>query len=123
MPSVSGPTWITWWAMTSGGTALRDLTGNGGIASQDEVLLIAVVLDGGAPLRIAVLADSRGEPVLVRPNSIIVDVAPDGAVERASPPLAGEVCRTTVPVPAGTRTHTVACHHPAVELVTAEAAR
>lgn len=32
-----------------GGTALDDLVGNGGIASEGEILLIAVVLDGGAP--------------------------------------------------------------------------
>ncbi|MFF3465008.1 dipeptide/oligopeptide/nickel ABC transporter permease/ATP-binding protein [Streptomyces sp. NPDC002619] len=35
-------------------------------------------------------------------------------------PLASEVCRTTAPVLAGTRTHTAACHHPAVDLVTTE---
>lgn len=35
-------------------------------------------------------------------------------------PLASEVCRTTAPAPAGTRTHTAACHHPAVELVYTE---
>jgi peptide/nickel transport system permease protein len=35
-------------------------------------------------------------------------------------PLASEVCRTTAPLPAGTRTHTAACHHPAVDLVTTE---
>ncbi|MEU6219265.1 dipeptide/oligopeptide/nickel ABC transporter permease/ATP-binding protein [Streptomyces sp. NPDC047022] len=35
-------------------------------------------------------------------------------------PLASEVCRTTAPAPAGTRTHTAACHHPAVELVSTE---
>ncbi|MFJ7073175.1 dipeptide/oligopeptide/nickel ABC transporter permease/ATP-binding protein [Streptomyces sp. NPDC098781] len=31
-------------------------------------------------------------------------------------PLASEVCRTMAPVLAGTRTHTAACHHPAVLL-------
>ncbi|MEV5429045.1 dipeptide/oligopeptide/nickel ABC transporter permease/ATP-binding protein [Streptomyces sp. NPDC052701] len=36
-------------------------------------------------------------------------------------PLASEVCRTTAPVPAGTPTHTAACHHPAVVLPTARA--
>ncbi|MFF9000596.1 dipeptide/oligopeptide/nickel ABC transporter permease/ATP-binding protein [Streptomyces achromogenes] len=35
-------------------------------------------------------------------------------------PLATEICHTTVPVPAGTATHTAACHHPAVELVSTE---
>ncbi|MFF5470122.1 dipeptide/oligopeptide/nickel ABC transporter permease/ATP-binding protein [Streptomyces achromogenes] len=35
-------------------------------------------------------------------------------------PLATEVCHTTVPVPAGTATHTAACHHPAVELASTE---
>ncbi|MEV0633753.1 dipeptide/oligopeptide/nickel ABC transporter permease/ATP-binding protein [Streptomyces sp. NPDC050619] len=35
-------------------------------------------------------------------------------------PLASEVCRTTTPVLAGTRTHTAACHHPAVDLVTTD---
>lgn len=35
-------------------------------------------------------------------------------------PLASEVCRTTAPDLAGTRTHTAACHHPAVDLVTTE---
>ncbi len=35
-------------------------------------------------------------------------------------PLASEVCRTTAPGLAGTRTHTAACHHPAVDLVTTE---
>ncbi|MFJ8507793.1 dipeptide/oligopeptide/nickel ABC transporter permease/ATP-binding protein [Streptomyces avermitilis] len=35
-------------------------------------------------------------------------------------PLASEVCRTTAPGLAGTRTHTAACHHPAVDLVTIE---
>ncbi|KMS81549.1 ABC transporter [Streptomyces regensis] len=34
-------------------------------------------------------------------------------------PLATEVCRTTAPVLAGTPTHTAACHHPAVELASA----
>jgi peptide/nickel transport system permease protein len=38
-------------------------------------------------------------------------------------PLAGEVCRTTAPDLLGTRTHTAACHHPAVDLVTTEVAR
>ena len=37
-------------------------------------------------------------------------------------PLASEVCRTTAPVLTGPPTHTVACHHPAVEPVTAEVA-
>ncbi|MFE7836418.1 dipeptide/oligopeptide/nickel ABC transporter permease/ATP-binding protein [Streptomyces sp. NPDC057474] len=31
-------------------------------------------------------------------------------------PRAGEVCRTTAPALLGTRTHTAACHHPAVDL-------
>ncbi|MGW4516307.1 dipeptide/oligopeptide/nickel ABC transporter permease/ATP-binding protein [Streptomyces sp. NPDC004393] len=35
-------------------------------------------------------------------------------------PRASEVCRTTAPGLAGTRTHTAACHHPAVDLVTTE---
>jgi peptide/nickel transport system permease protein len=35
-------------------------------------------------------------------------------------PMAGEVCRTTAPDLVGTHTHTAACHHPAVDLVTAE---
>ncbi|MEV6170371.1 dipeptide/oligopeptide/nickel ABC transporter permease/ATP-binding protein [Streptomyces sp. NPDC051954] len=35
-------------------------------------------------------------------------------------PRASETCRTTAPVLAGTRTHTVACHHPAIDLVNAE---
>lgn len=35
-------------------------------------------------------------------------------------PLATEVCRTTAPVLAGTPTHTAACHHPAVELTSAD---
>ncbi|MFJ9818303.1 dipeptide/oligopeptide/nickel ABC transporter permease/ATP-binding protein [Streptomyces sp. NPDC101151] len=35
-------------------------------------------------------------------------------------PLATEVCHTTAPVLAGTPTHTTACHHPAVELTSAE---
>ncbi|MFF3329694.1 dipeptide/oligopeptide/nickel ABC transporter permease/ATP-binding protein [Streptomyces sp. NPDC002888] len=35
-------------------------------------------------------------------------------------PLASEVCRTTAPGLAGTPTHTAACHHPAVDLVTTE---
>ncbi|MEU5708329.1 MULTISPECIES: dipeptide/oligopeptide/nickel ABC transporter permease/ATP-binding protein [Streptomyces] len=35
-------------------------------------------------------------------------------------PLATEVCRTTAPVLAGTPTHTAACHHPAVELASAD---
>ncbi|MFE9607416.1 dipeptide/oligopeptide/nickel ABC transporter permease/ATP-binding protein [Streptomyces sp. NPDC006012] len=35
-------------------------------------------------------------------------------------PLAGEVCRTTAPVLAGSATHTAACHHPAVDLTTTE---
>jgi len=37
-------------------------------------------------------------------------------------PLASEVCRTTAPDLLGTRTHTAACHHPAVDLVTAGSA-
>ncbi|MFF3941476.1 dipeptide/oligopeptide/nickel ABC transporter permease/ATP-binding protein [Streptomyces phaeofaciens] len=35
-------------------------------------------------------------------------------------PVASEVCHTTAPVPTGTRTHTAACHRPAVELVPTE---
>ncbi|MEV6941346.1 dipeptide/oligopeptide/nickel ABC transporter permease/ATP-binding protein [Streptomyces sp. NPDC051172] len=35
-------------------------------------------------------------------------------------PLATELCRTTPPGLRGTPTHTAACHHPAVELVTSE---
>ncbi|MFF3511007.1 dipeptide/oligopeptide/nickel ABC transporter permease/ATP-binding protein [Streptomyces sp. NPDC002573] len=35
-------------------------------------------------------------------------------------PRASEVCRTTAPGLAGTRTHTAACHHPAVDLVTTQ---
>ncbi|MFI8236239.1 dipeptide/oligopeptide/nickel ABC transporter permease/ATP-binding protein [Streptomyces sp. NPDC085866] len=35
-------------------------------------------------------------------------------------PLATEVCHTAAPVLAGTPTHTAACHHPAVELTSAE---
>ncbi|MGW2744835.1 dipeptide/oligopeptide/nickel ABC transporter permease/ATP-binding protein [Streptomyces sp. NPDC001450] len=35
-------------------------------------------------------------------------------------PLATEVCRTTAPVLSGTPTHTAACHHPAVQLTSAE---
>ncbi|MFF4499757.1 dipeptide/oligopeptide/nickel ABC transporter permease/ATP-binding protein [Streptomyces sp. NPDC001401] len=35
-------------------------------------------------------------------------------------PLATDVCRTTPPDLLGTPTHTAACHHPAVELVTSE---
>ncbi|MCF1506835.1 dipeptide/oligopeptide/nickel ABC transporter permease/ATP-binding protein [Streptomyces glomeratus] len=35
-------------------------------------------------------------------------------------PRASEVCGTTAPALAGTRTHTAACHHPAVDLVTTE---
>ncbi|MFJ4556170.1 dipeptide/oligopeptide/nickel ABC transporter permease/ATP-binding protein [Streptomyces massasporeus] len=35
-------------------------------------------------------------------------------------PLATETCRTTPPDPAGTPTHTAACHHPAIDLVTSE---
>ncbi|MET7720536.1 dipeptide/oligopeptide/nickel ABC transporter permease/ATP-binding protein [Streptomyces mirabilis] len=35
-------------------------------------------------------------------------------------PLANEVCRTTAPDLLGTRTHTAACHHPAVDLITTE---
>ncbi|MCX5048039.1 MULTISPECIES: dipeptide/oligopeptide/nickel ABC transporter permease/ATP-binding protein [unclassified Streptomyces] len=35
-------------------------------------------------------------------------------------PLATEICRTTPPDLLGTATHTAACHHPAVELVTSE---
>ncbi|WP_230396089.1 dipeptide/oligopeptide/nickel ABC transporter permease/ATP-binding protein [Streptomyces blattellae] len=38
-------------------------------------------------------------------------------------PRASEICRTTAPVPAGTRTHTAACHHPAVDLMDVEVAR
>ncbi|MFJ3641808.1 dipeptide/oligopeptide/nickel ABC transporter permease/ATP-binding protein [Streptomyces sp. NPDC090108] len=34
-------------------------------------------------------------------------------------PAATAVCRTTVPVPAGTAAHTAACHHPAVDLTSA----
>ncbi|MFC8512233.1 dipeptide/oligopeptide/nickel ABC transporter permease/ATP-binding protein [Streptomyces sp. NPDC057257] len=36
-------------------------------------------------------------------------------------PLATELCRTTPPDLLGTPTHTAACHHPAVELITSEA--
>ncbi|MFJ4279233.1 dipeptide/oligopeptide/nickel ABC transporter permease/ATP-binding protein [Streptomyces massasporeus] len=36
-------------------------------------------------------------------------------------PLATETCRTTPPDPLGTPTHTAACHHPAIDLVTSEA--
>ncbi|MFE2467201.1 dipeptide/oligopeptide/nickel ABC transporter permease/ATP-binding protein [Streptomyces mirabilis] len=35
-------------------------------------------------------------------------------------PLASEVCRTTAPDLLGIRTHTAACHHPAVDLITTE---
>ncbi|GGY63114.1 ABC transporter [Streptomyces olivaceoviridis] len=35
-------------------------------------------------------------------------------------PLATEVCRTTAPVLTGTPAHTAACHHPAVELASAQ---
>ncbi|WP_030934044.1 dipeptide/oligopeptide/nickel ABC transporter permease/ATP-binding protein [Streptomyces sp. NRRL S-646] len=35
-------------------------------------------------------------------------------------PLATDICRTTPPDLLGTPTHTAACHHPAVELVTSE---
>ncbi|MGW8879716.1 dipeptide/oligopeptide/nickel ABC transporter permease/ATP-binding protein [Streptomyces mirabilis] len=35
-------------------------------------------------------------------------------------PLASEVCRTTAPDLLGSRTHTAACHHPAVDLITTE---
>ncbi|MER6420747.1 dipeptide/oligopeptide/nickel ABC transporter permease/ATP-binding protein [Streptomyces sp. NPDC001137] len=35
-------------------------------------------------------------------------------------PLATDICRTTPPALLGTPTHTAACHHPAVELVTSE---
>ncbi|MGW1724398.1 dipeptide/oligopeptide/nickel ABC transporter permease/ATP-binding protein [Streptomyces sp. NPDC002306] len=35
-------------------------------------------------------------------------------------PLAGDVCRTTAPDLVGPRTHTAACHHPAVDLTAAE---
>ncbi|MFE2711878.1 dipeptide/oligopeptide/nickel ABC transporter permease/ATP-binding protein [Streptomyces mirabilis] len=35
-------------------------------------------------------------------------------------PPASEVCRTTAPDLLGTRTHTAACHHPAVDLITTE---
>lgn len=35
-------------------------------------------------------------------------------------PLATEVCHTTAPVLAGTPAHTAACHHPAVELASAD---
>ncbi|MEV0171737.1 dipeptide/oligopeptide/nickel ABC transporter permease/ATP-binding protein [Streptomyces sp. NPDC050803] len=38
-------------------------------------------------------------------------------------PLASEICRTTPPDLVGTCTHTAACHHPAVELVTTEAVK
>ncbi|MFF8933789.1 dipeptide/oligopeptide/nickel ABC transporter permease/ATP-binding protein [Streptomyces paradoxus] len=34
--------------------------------------------------------------------------------------LATEICRTTPPGPVGTPTHTAACHHPAIDLVTSE---
>ncbi|MFH9583806.1 dipeptide/oligopeptide/nickel ABC transporter permease/ATP-binding protein [Streptomyces luteogriseus] len=36
-------------------------------------------------------------------------------------PLATETCRTTTPDPLGPPTHTAACHHPAIDLVTSEA--
>ncbi|MFC4501643.1 MULTISPECIES: dipeptide/oligopeptide/nickel ABC transporter permease/ATP-binding protein [Streptomyces] len=35
-------------------------------------------------------------------------------------PVATDVCHTTAPVLTGTRTHTAACHHPAVELTSTE---
>ncbi|MBB6419762.1 dipeptide/oligopeptide/nickel ABC transporter permease/ATP-binding protein [Streptomyces sp. AK010] len=35
-------------------------------------------------------------------------------------PLATDTCRTTPPGPLGTPTHTAACHHPAIDLVTSE---
>ncbi|MFB0617360.1 dipeptide/oligopeptide/nickel ABC transporter permease/ATP-binding protein [Streptomyces sp. AGS-58] len=35
-------------------------------------------------------------------------------------PLAGEACRTAAPVLAGTPAHTAACHHPAVDLTSAQ---
>ncbi|MFJ5728130.1 dipeptide/oligopeptide/nickel ABC transporter permease/ATP-binding protein [Streptomyces paradoxus] len=35
-------------------------------------------------------------------------------------PLATGICRTTPPGPVGTPTHTAACHHPAIDLVTSE---
>ncbi|MET8243031.1 dipeptide/oligopeptide/nickel ABC transporter permease/ATP-binding protein [Streptomyces sp. NPDC005202] len=35
-------------------------------------------------------------------------------------PLASEICRSTAPALLGSRTHTAACHHPAVDLVTTE---
>ncbi|MFF7768010.1 dipeptide/oligopeptide/nickel ABC transporter permease/ATP-binding protein [Streptomyces massasporeus] len=35
-------------------------------------------------------------------------------------PLATETCRTTPPDPLGTPTHSAACHHPAIDLVTSE---
>jgi peptide/nickel transport system permease protein len=35
-------------------------------------------------------------------------------------PLASEVCRTRAPDLLGSRTHTAACHHPAVDLITTE---
>ncbi|MET7284651.1 dipeptide/oligopeptide/nickel ABC transporter permease/ATP-binding protein [Streptomyces sp. NPDC005573] len=35
-------------------------------------------------------------------------------------PLASAVCRTTAPAPVGTAAHTAACHHPAVDLTSAE---
>jgi peptide/nickel transport system permease protein len=35
-------------------------------------------------------------------------------------PLASELCRTTAPDLVGTHTHTAACHHPAIDLVTTE---
>ncbi|MEU3861916.1 dipeptide/oligopeptide/nickel ABC transporter permease/ATP-binding protein [Streptomyces sp. NPDC028722] len=35
-------------------------------------------------------------------------------------PLAGEVCRTAAPVLTGTPAHTAACHHPAVDLTSAQ---
>ncbi|MFJ5259645.1 dipeptide/oligopeptide/nickel ABC transporter permease/ATP-binding protein [Streptomyces sp. NPDC088387] len=35
-------------------------------------------------------------------------------------PMSTDVCRTTAPVLSGTPTHTAACHHPAIDLVTTE---
>jgi len=35
-------------------------------------------------------------------------------------PLASDICRTTAPDLVGPRTHTAACHHPAIDLVTTE---
>jgi peptide/nickel transport system permease protein len=35
-------------------------------------------------------------------------------------PLASEICRTTAPDLVGPRTHTAACHHPAIDVATTE---